>query len=51
MTLFSRNVRLSAGKTRINKELASTVADDRSTRTTTTYSPAKSMLTSCTYFS
>lgn len=27
MTLFSRNVRLSAGNTRINKELASTVAD------------------------
>jgi hypothetical protein len=27
MTLFSRNVRLSAGNTRINKELATTVAD------------------------
>ena len=27
MTLFSRNVRLSAGNTRINKELAATVAD------------------------
>ena len=27
MTLFSRNVRLSVGKTRINKELAATVAD------------------------
>jgi hypothetical protein len=28
MTLFSRNVRLSAGNTRINKELAKTVADE-----------------------